>query len=167
MADSETSSQHNVTVDQLAGAHAMRAIFYMHMFDVLSEAYSKDKAVELMSQAAYRLGADMGEKLAPNGPDNVKGLTEQFLNNIPCKDQLFAPEVLKCDDDGMEIQFHSCPLKDTWVAVGREGDELAMLCKAAGTIDAGMFEKAGFTFEGKTWLPGQSGCCRLVVKPGQ
>lgn len=155
-----------ITLEQLSGAYAMRAKFYMQMFDVLREEYGPDKTIELMSKATFRLGVEMGEKLKAHGPANIEALTEQFLNGIPCRDHLFSPELLKCDAEGMEIQFHRCPLKDNWEAAGREGDELEMLCRAAGAIDAGLFGAAGFTFKGETWKPGKTGCCRLIVEPG-
>jgi predicted ArsR family transcriptional regulator len=155
-----------ITFEQLSGAYAMRAKFYMHMFDVLRDALGADKTVELMSEATYRLGAEMGEKFKPHGPANIEALTEQFLNSIPCRDRLFAPELIKCDSEGMEIQFHNCPLKDNWEAAGRAGEELEMLCRAGGAIDIGMFTAAGFTFKGETWKPGRTGCCRLIVEPG-
>lgn len=164
MANQDTAPQ--ITLEQLSGAYSMRAKFYKHMFDVLRETYDNDTAIKLMSEATYRLGSEMGEKLKPHGPTNIEALTEQFLQGIPCKDHLFAPELRKCDEEGMEIQFHTCPLKTSWEADGREGDELEMLCRSAGAIDAGMFTTAGFVFEGETWKPGKTGCCRLIVKPG-
>lgn len=155
-----------ITLEQLSGAYAMRAKFYMHMFDVLRDELGAEKTVALMGEATYRLGADMGEKLKSHGPANIEGLTEQFLNGIPCRDHLFAPEVLKCDSDRMEIQFHRCPLKDNWEDAGRSGEDLELLCRAGGAIDVGMFTAAGFTFKGETWKPGREGCCRLIVEPG-
>nr|WP_321511574.1 L-2-amino-thiazoline-4-carboxylic acid hydrolase [uncultured Celeribacter sp.] len=155
-----------ITLEQLSGAYAMRAKFYMYMFDVLREEFGGEKAVDLIGEATFRLGEEMGQKLKSHGPANIEALTEQFLAGIPCRDHLFAPELRKCDAEGMEIQFHRCPLKDNWEACGREGDELEMLCRAAGAIDAGMFGAAGFTFKGETWKPGKTGCCRLVVEPG-
>lgn len=162
----ETAEEPKVTYQQLAGAYAMRANFYLHMFDVLREAFGAERAVDLIGEATFRLGEQMGQKLKAHGPDNIEGLTEQFLAGIPCRDQLFQPELRRCDAQGMEIQFHRCPLKDTWTAEGREGEELEQLCRAAGRIDAGMFGAAGFTFKGETWAPGKTGCCRLIVEPG-
>ena len=150
----------------VAGAYAMRANFYLHMFDVLREEFDADRAVALIGEAARRLGVQMGQKFKPHGPADIPALTEAFLAGIPCRDRLFAPELLKCDAEGMEIQFHRCPLKDNWVAAGRSDADLELLCRAAGTIDAGMFGAAGFTFKGETWTPGRTGCCRLVVEPG-
>lgn len=155
-----------ITYEMLAGAYAMRANFYLEMFDVLRERFDGETAVELIGEATRRLGAEMGKKFSPFGPTDIEGLTDAFLAGIPARDQLFAPEVRKCDAEGMEIQFHNCPLKDNWVAAGRSDTDVEMLCRAAGAIDAGMFGAAGFTFKGETWKPGQTGCCRLVVEPG-
>lgn len=163
---SETEPNGEITYEMLAGAYAMRANFYLHMFDVLREEFDDERAVALIGEAARRLGEKMGQKLAPNGPDNIEGLANQFLAGIPCRQKLFAPELRKCDAEGLEIKFHHCPLKDNWVAAGRSDEDIEMLCRAAGTIDAGMFGAAGFTFKGETWKPGQEGCCRLVVEPG-
>ncbi len=160
------SQSPEITYEMLSGAYEMRARFYMYMFDVLREEYGADRAVELVGEAARRVGVVMGQKLKPHGPADIKGLSEQFLAGIPCRDELFAPETRKCDDDGLEIKFHRCPLKDSWVADGRSDEDLELLCKAAGVIDAGMFGAAGFTFKGETWKPGETGCCRLVVEPG-
>ena len=74
--------------------------------------------------------------------------------------------IKKCDDERLEIQFHRCPLKDTWVEQGRNEEDLELLCKAAGAIDGGLFTRAGFTFKGETWTKGKSGCCLLKVEPG-
>jgi predicted ArsR family transcriptional regulator len=161
-----TETLPEITFEQLSGAYAMRAKFYMHMFDVLRDEIGAEKTVDLMGEATFRLGADMGQKFKSTGPANIEALTEQFLNSIPCRDKLFAPELRKCDKEGMEIQFHNCPLKDNWVAEGRNDEDLELMCRAAGAIDAGMFGAAGFTFKGETWKPGQTGCCRLVVEPG-
>lgn len=156
-----------ITLEMLKGAFAMRAEAYAHLFDVLSEEYDAEKAVELISKATTRLGKDMGEKFSQFGPGDLTGLKEAFLSGIPCANDIFAPEVKKCDNQRLEIQFHRCPLKDHWVEKGRNDEDLEHLCKAAGAIDGGLFTRAGFTFKGKTWKPGQEGCCLLIVEPGK
>lgn len=74
--------------------------------------------------------------------------------------------MIERSDARMEIQIHRRPLKDFWVAVGRSNEEVEQLCRAAGRIDGGPFERAGFVFKGRTWKPGQTGCSRLIVEPG-
>ena len=157
----------HITLEMLKGAFAMRADAYAHIFDVLSEEYDTETAVKLIAKATTRLGCEMGERFAHFGPGNLPGLKDAFLAGIPCADDMFAPEVKKCDDESLEIQFHRCPLKDHWVAKGRSDEDVQNLCKAAGAIDGGLFTRAGFVFKGKTWKSGQKGCCLLKVVPGE
>jgi hypothetical protein len=164
---SETgSSGRMVPIEWLQGAFAMRAAAYANMFDVLRESFGTDRAVEIVSEATRRMGVTMGAKFADLGPADLTGLKERFLGGIPAGEVIFQPEVLRCDDERLEIQFHRCPLKEAWVAMGRSGEELELLCKAGGAIDGGLFKAAGFVFKGETWKPGQEGCCKLVVEPG-
>lgn len=155
-----------VTLSMLKGAFAMRAAFYAHMFDVLREKYGASAAVDLMSQATVRLGEGMAEKYSEFAPADLAGLKDGFLGGIPCAAEMFAPEVKRCDEQRLEIQFHRCPLKDTWLAMGRSEEDIEMLCRAGGAIDGGLFSKAGFIFKGETWAKGRSGCCLLRVEPG-
>lgn len=166
MAD-KTANDPHVTLDMLKGAFAMRAEAYAHVFDVLSEEYDTQTAVELIARATRRLGREMGQKFSHLGPDDLPGLRDAFLSGIPCASDMFAPEVVRCDSERLEIQFHRCPLKDHWVANGRSDADVENLCKAAGAIDGGLFTRAGFVFKGETWKPGQEGCCLLRVEPGE
>ena len=162
----DTASRPAITLEMLKAAFAMRAKAYAHMFDVLREEFGAERAVELIAESTRRLGKDMGGKFAHLGPDNLSGLKEEFIAGIPCASEMFGPEIRKCDDERLEIQFHRCPLKDTWVEQGRNEEDLELLCKAAGAIDGGLFTEAGFTFKGETWTKGKTGCCLLKVEPG-
>ncbi|MEQ8585563.1 MAG: L-2-amino-thiazoline-4-carboxylic acid hydrolase [Thalassobaculaceae bacterium] len=164
--DAPRGDVETVTLEQLRAAVNMRAAAYGHMFDVLSERFGAEAAVELLGEATRRLGNDMGAHFTAHGPADTAGLCDAFLGGIPGRDALFAPEVIERSDARMEIQFHRCPLKDFWVADGRSDEEVEQLCRAAGRIDGGLFERAGFVFKGRTWKPGQTGCCRLIVEPG-
>jgi len=155
-----------VTLEQLRAAVNMRAAAYGHIFDVLKERFGTEQAVELLGEATKRLGVNMGATFAEFGPADTIGLCDAFLAGIPGRDELFAPEVIERSEDQMEVQFHRCPLKDFWVADGGSETDVEQLCRAAGRIDGGLFETAGFVFKGKTWKPGQDGCCRLIVEPG-
>lgn len=155
-----------VTLEQLRAAVNMRASAYGHIFDVLKERFGAEEAVELLGEATRRLGTDMGAHFTAYGPADTVGLCDAFLGGIPGRDAMFAPEVIERSDQRIEIQFHRCPLKDFWVADGRSDEDVERLCRAAGRIDVGLFETAGFVFKGRTWQPGQTGCCRLIVEPG-
>lgn len=162
----DENKQPEITLAMLKASYAMRAEAYAQFFDVLREEFGPERAVELMARATRRMGRGMGRKFAEYGPADLEGLKDAFLGGIPCAADMFAPEVKRSDEERLEIQFHRCPLKDTWVATGRSEEDVEWLCKAAGAIDDGLFTEAGFTFKGETWTPGRSGCCLLRVEPG-
>lgn len=159
-----------ITVEEaralLRRSFAMRAHAYAHMFDVLREEFGPERALELTMRATRRMGESMGAAFEEHGPRDLAGLKNAFLSGIIEGEALFSPEVLRCDDERLEIQFHRCPLKEAWVEMGRSSEDVEMLCQMAGAIDGGLFTRAGFTFAGDTWKPGQEGCCRLKVLPG-
>lgn len=150
----------------LRRSFAMRAHAYAHLFDVLRERLGETEALSVCMEATERMGRDMGTNFAKHGPSDIDGLKTAFLGGIIEGEGLFGPEVTKCAADGLEIRFHRCPLKEAWQAQGRSDADLEALCRMAGAIDRGMFERAGFTFAGTTWSKGESGCCTLRVLPG-
>jgi hypothetical protein len=79
---------------------------------------------------------------------------------------MFAPEVVRCDADGLDIKFHRCPLKQAWLDANLAPEEVATLCRIAAQVDNGMFEGAGFSFHADIYRPGAEGCCFLHVRAG-
>lgn len=152
-----------MTADTIRRAFAMRAEAYAHIFDVLREQFGTDRALDLGMQATRRMGEAMGAGFAAYAPADLAGLKDAFLAGIIERDALFAPEVQHCSGDELRIFFHHCPLKEAWQAAGRSDGDVRLLCRMAGAIDTGLFERAGFTFAGTTWQPGQEGCCTLRV----
>lgn len=150
----------------LRRSFAMRAAFYAETYAVLRDRFGREEAMTLCMQMTRRMGEKMGANYAKHGPADIKGLKDSFLNGIIEGEALFSPEVIRCDDEALCINFHRCPLKEAWEAQGHEGDALKDLCVIAGAIDGGLFEAAGFTFAGTTWQPGETGCCKLKVLPG-
>jgi hypothetical protein len=151
----------------LRRSFTMRARAYAHMYDVLCEQFGAERAMELGQEITRRLGEQMGATFQDLEPTDLAGLKHRFLDGIPARDAMFAPEVERCDDERLQIYFHRCPLKQAWQEMGREGEDLAALCRMAGAIDRGLFTSAGFTFDSTTWQPGERGCCRLKITPGR
>jgi len=151
----------------LRRSFAMRAAAYAQIFDVLRQEFGTERALALCMEATRRMGEEMGKAYARFGPDDLAGLRDGFLGGIIEGEALFAPEVTRCDEAELEIYFHRCPLKEAWIEAGRSDDDVALLCRVAGAIDGGLFTRAGFTFAGDTWSPGEPGCCRLRVRPGR
>jgi hypothetical protein len=96
----------------------------------------------------------------------LDGLQQAFLASLPDDGAMFAPEVVRCDAEGLDIKFHRCPLKQAWLDAGLAEGEVATLCRIAARVDNGLFEAAGFRFHADTYQPGGEGCCFLHVRPG-
>jgi L-2-amino-thiazoline-4-carboxylic acid hydrolase-like protein len=143
-----------------------RALIYMEFYDVLSAELGAAKAEELLTRAIFRRGLAAGKSLARHAPADLAGLKASFLASVPGGEEIFQPEVLRCDSERLEMQLHGCPLKDAWQEAGLGGDKVATLCRIAGAVDKGLFEGAGFHFENRTWTPGAKGCCFLSVRGG-
>ncbi len=114
----------------------------------------------------YNRGLEIGKQFLKFAPENIEGLKNAFLAFIPDKGKMFEPEVLRCDARGLDIKMRRCPLKEGWQEAGLGDEEIAKMCHIAGIVDRGTFEGAGFEFSGETWRPGQEGCCRLQIRPG-
>lgn len=151
---------------QLAAQIANRALIYLEAYDVLSSEVGAARAEAILARAIYNRGRKVGEGFRRFAPADLTGLRDSFIGALPGGEDLFRPEVKRCDEAKLEIQFHDCPLKRAWVAAGVPEEKLAVLCRIAGAIDNGTFEAAGFAIENRTWQPGREGCCNLHISPG-
>jgi len=142
-----------------------RALVYLEIYDVLSEEFGAARAESLLARAIERRGRSAGRALAQFAPADFDGLCKAFLKGVPAEGALFAPEIRRCDANGIEIQFHACPLKEAWEEAALAPDKRATLCRIAGKVDKGMFEAAGFAIDNRTWTPGAEGCCFLSIRP--
>jgi hypothetical protein len=151
---------------ELIAAHKNRAMIYAHIYDVLSERLGAAQAEELLKQAIYRRGREIGQRFRRFAPANLEGLCQAFLAFIPDQGRLFDPAVERCDAQGLDITMRRCPLKEAWLEAGFPPERIATLCRIAGIVDNGTFEAAGFRFFAETWKPGEEGCCHLHIRPG-
>ena len=143
-----------------------RAMMYYHIYREISAEFGPDKAAAILKRAIYRRGLEVGKVLAEHGPDDLAGLKDAFLEKVvPADGSMFAPEIVSCDADELNIKFHRCPLKEAYLEAGLSEDETATMLEIAAQVDYGTFEGAGFSFEAQTWRPGKEGCCHLHVKP--
>jgi len=151
---------------QLKEAHMSRAMVYASFYEALAERCGAEVAEEVMQEAIYRRGREIGERFAGFGPSDLAGLRDAFLDFVPDQGRLFQPEVRRDDAQALDIKFHACPLKEAWQAAGLSDERVATLCRIAGVVDNGTFEAAGFAFSAETWRPGEEGCCLLHIRPG-
>ena len=141
-----------------------RALIYLEVYDVLSDALGAEGAEQLLATAIERRGRGAGRALVPYAPADFDGLCKAFIQGVPGEGALFSPEIRRCDAQGLEIQFHACPLKEAWEEAGLAPDKRETLCRIAGRVDKGMFEAAGFAIDNRTWTPGAAGCCFLSIR---
>jgi hypothetical protein len=153
-------------IEQLRGALKSRALVYAAMYEEIAAEFGADKAREICKRAIYKRGESIAHLFAHHAPADLAGLKDTFLAFIPQGEQLFAPEVVQCNEHELEIQFHRCPLKEAWQEAGIDGQALENLCDIGGVVDYGTFEKAGFSITSDTWKRGREGCCRLHIRPG-
>ena len=159
-------SDENTLRSQLWASFKNRAMVYLEMYRVLEEEFGAQRAAELLKKAIYRRGCDIGRRFERFGPGDLAGLKEAFLDFIPDGGKVFEPEVVACDDSGLEIRLCRCPLKEAWQEAGLSDAQVAQMCEIAGVVDNGTFEAAGFRLRSETWQPGRSGCCHLFIEKG-
>ena len=136
---------------------------------------SRGEAVDLqaVTEAGAESGVDHGRELtafaeaAVRGmSDDLQGLKQAFLGGLPDDGNMFQPEIVRDDPEGLDIKFHGCPLRDAWQELGLPEEEVATLCRIAARIDTGTFQGAGFDFSADTYQPDGEGCCYLHIRPG-
>ena len=137
-----------------------------NQLEVLKKEIGEQKAANIMKQGIYHRGLEIGRPFKKFAPVDLNGLKDAFLDFIPDGGKMFNPQVRRCDDSGLEIQMRCCPLKAAWQDAGLKESDIARMCDIAAAVDKGTFEGAGFGFAAETWKPGQQGCCRLKIKPG-
>ena len=153
--------------EQLYGAYKNRGMMYYHIFQELRQEVGEEKAAEIIKRGIYRRGLKIGKKYEKFGPTDLEGLKDAFLAGSADQGKMFQPVVLRCDQNGLDIQMRSCPLREAYQEAGLREEEIAKMCDIAAAVDYGTFEGAGFQFSAETWKPGQEGCCLLKIKPGK
>jgi L-2-amino-thiazoline-4-carboxylic acid hydrolase len=151
---------------QLYDSFANRAQIHHLLFKQLREEIGIERAAELMGKAIYQRGVELAGEYARFAPRDLAGLKESFVGRLPDDGAMFAPEVVRCAADGLDIKFHRCPLKQAWLDAGLDEKEVAQLCHIAAQVDQGLFTAAGFAFHADTYQPGAEGCCFLHIRPG-
>ena len=159
-------SEHELR-QQLYASFKHRAHLYWLIYDELSKEIGEEKASEVLRRAIYRRGVAVGSQYAEHAPNDLDGLRQAFLQNIPDDGRMFAAQVEHCDADRLDITLSSCPLKDAWQEAGLNQQQVATMCRIAAEIDLGTFEGAGFAFSAETWQAEADGCCHLHIRPGQ
>lgn len=152
--------------NELYAANENRAIIYYLLFDELRAELGEERAMGIFKRAIYRRGQQIGDAFARFAPDDLRGLCDSFLKGIPDSGKMFAPTVLRCDAEALELRFDHCPLKNAWKKMGLPPEECAKICEIAAMVDYGTFESAGFDFTLRALREGEEHSCYLTIRPG-
>jgi hypothetical protein len=149
---------------QLKAAIKSRALVYSAVYEEIAIDFGEARAEEILKRAIYSRGVAICDKFSAHAPSDFPGLCNSFLDFIPDHGKLFEPEVRRCDQQGLDIKFHACPLKEAWEDARLAPEKIETLCRIAGVVDNGTFEQAGFSLQSETWKVGGEGCCLLQIR---
>ena len=114
------------------------------MYLLCDEAAKKGlPAEEYVPQAIRRCGVYQGNLLKEKGGmgNSLKGLKKALFGFFAQK--VFEMDILRCDDDHLDIDFHYCPLVKAWQKQGLSDEEIQLLCDHAMCGDRGIAESFG------------------------
>ncbi len=114
------------------------------MFLLCDEASKKGlEASSYAPDAIKRCGLYQGGLLRQKagGGESLKGLKKTLFSKFA--QWVFEMDILSCDDDHLDIDFHYCPLVKAWQKQGCSDEEIALLCDHAMCGDRGIAESFG------------------------
>jgi hypothetical protein len=153
--------------DVLINSIKNRALFYMNMYQVLSEEHGKKEAVRLMQKAVYKRGRQKAEqyKKEVEGRD-LKAMADAFLRGGASSLNVFGNEVVKVEEDIAVLRLNGCPLVDAWNEAGLSPENIITMCDIAYQVDFGKFEGMGFSLAFNSRICEGRPYCELIVGRG-
>jgi hypothetical protein len=158
------SVDHNDHWIALVESNKSRARIYLEFYRSIERRFGQTVAIEICKEAIYNWGRDLAAGLQAHVPDDFEGLARSFAF-APDGGAMFQPRIDRCDKEGLDVQFETCPLKAAWLDLGMSEAEVALFCQMASAADYGTLEAAGFSVGIETWQPGKTGCCTLRIRP--
>lgn len=110
--------------------------------------------------AIHCCGTYQGKNLSEKaGTQSLKGLKHTLFSK-PAQ-WMFEMDILHCDDDALDIDFHYCPLVKAWQKQGCSDEEIALLCDAAMCGDRGIAESFGCHLDLLSTIAGGAPTCQI------
>ena len=139
------------------------------MYLLCDEAEKKGlKAEEYAPAAIRRCGEYQGKLLREKGGmgDSLKGLKKALFGFFAQK--VFEMDILRCDDDHLDIDFHYCPLVKAWQKQNCTDEQIALMCDHAMCGDRGIGSCFGCHLElPQTIAKGGETCQLRYVRDGK
>jgi hypothetical protein len=147
----------------LVESNKSRARVYLEYYRAIERRFGQAVAIQICKEAIYSWGRGLAAGLQAHAPDDFEGLARSFAF-APDSGAMFQPRIDRCDKEGLDVQFETCPLKSAWLDAGMGESEVALFCQMASAADHGTLEAAGFSVSIDTWQPGKTGCCTLRIR---
>ncbi|MDR3344478.1 MAG: L-2-amino-thiazoline-4-carboxylic acid hydrolase [Oscillospiraceae bacterium] len=130
------------------------------MYLLLDEARKKGYPTEdFAPEAIRRCGLYQGGSLNESGGGSLRDLRKKLF--IKPAQWVFEMNVLRSEDDALDIDFHYCPLVKAWQKQGCSDEEIAQLCDTAMCGDAGIAESFGARLDLGTVIAKGGNCCQI------
>ncbi len=143
-------------------ATANRGLVYTAILKEMRKEFGEEKASEVFKRAIFDHGVKMAGFIQP--PDELETFKEWLLGFLPDGGAMHEPEVLRCDEGGLDVKMRRCPLKEGWRMMGLGDDEVADLCRHADAFDHGFFGSV-FEYSMDLWSEQPDDSCILHFRP--
>ena len=115
-----------------------------------------DFAPDAIMRCGLYQGAGLVEK---GGTKSLKGLKKTLFSKFA--QWVFEMNILRCDDDHLDIDFHYCPLVKAWQKQGCSDAELSCLCDYAMCGDRGIGKSYGVELDLPATIARGDGVCNI------
>ena len=119
-----------------------RGLVYAAILKEMREELGEERASQIFKRAVFDHGVKTAGFLKP--PEELEEFKEWLLGFLPDGGAMHEPEVIRCDEDGLDVKMRRCPLKEGWRMMNLSEEEVADLCRHADAFDHGFF---GSVFE--------------------
>jgi hypothetical protein len=139
-----------------------RGLVYTALLGEMRKQLGVARANEIFKRAIYDHGVKMSNFLEP--PSSIEEFKEWLLDFLPDGGAMHEPEVLRCDEEGLDVKLHRCPLKEGWRLLNLSEDEVADMCRHADSFDHGFFGSI-FEYSMDLWTEHADDSCILHFRP--
>jgi len=132
------------------------------MYLLCDEAAKKGlKMADFAPAAIKRCGLYQGALLVEKGGKgkSLKGLKKALFGFFA--QRVFEMDILRCDDDHLDIDFHYCPLVKAWQKQGCSDEQIAEMCDHAMCGDRGIGECFGVELDLPQTIAKRADTCQL------
>jgi predicted ArsR family transcriptional regulator len=139
-----------------------RGLVYKAILEEMRKELGEAKASQIFKRAIR----DHGEKMAGllNPPATMAEFEQWLLAMLPDDGAMHEPEVLRCDEEGLDIKFHRCPLKEGWRMLNMTREQVEDMCRHADSFDHGLFGSV-FDYSMEPWSQQPDDSCVLRFRP--